>query len=230
MGIELGWWLLTATRRGILLKALGNVTISGVLTAKGGIGGIAGGPDYVDGYCIYSAEGGGGGGGGRIKIARNPCAVVDINPVTDVSGNTGGYGYYGYGQSGSDGTSTIIDLGAVLDGGAVKSDQTICNGSSPSPFISSVDASGGSGLYVYQWMSCTSGCTVAPTNFSNISGATASTYTPGALGTTTYFVRAVTSGNCASYSNILSVTVVDPPTAPTGIAPADTVICNGGKN
>ncbi|WP_157986755.1 hypothetical protein, partial [Chitinophaga alhagiae] len=63
---------------------------------------------------------------------------------------------------------------------------------------------GGSGTYTYQWQSSASN---DPATFTNIGGATGANYAPGALTTTTYYRRIVTSGECASTSNIIAVTV-----------------------
>ena len=89
--------------------------------------------------------------------------------------------------------------------GSVIGTQTLCAGSTPAAFQSSVAASGGSGPITYTWQSST---TSALTGFSNINGANAATYAPSSLPVTTWFRRAASTGtNAAAFSNVLAVTV-----------------------
>jgi len=91
--------------------------------------------------------------------------------------------------------SNCIDNGAcssssAINTGSIGSAQTICYNSTPSSLTNSTSASGGSGSYSYQWQTSSNNST-----WSNISGATSSTYAPGALTFSTYYRRAVTSGS-----------------------------------
>jgi len=219
---------------GILLQACGTMNIAGTLNANGGNGGAAGYPDPSYGDCHYWASGGGGGGGGRIKIVRNPCNTYTNSGTISYSGGAGGTYYYGTGNSGSDGSyNESIDHPnyTPLTGGSISGNQEVCVGGDPAAFTSTAAPTGGNcaTARTYQWMSCTSGCTSPPTNFTVISGATAATYNvPSGIAETTYFVRRVTSGSCVAYSNVITVTVVPDPVSPTATKSPDVAeVCAG---
>jgi hypothetical protein len=94
----------------------------------------------------------------------------------------------------------------------VSTSQTICSNAAPAAFTSTTAAGGGTGTYSYQWQSSPNGSS----SWTDISGATLATYSSGALTSTTFFRRNVTSGNCSSVSsNTITVTISPPPTAPT---------------
>ncbi|MEZ4959761.1 MAG: RICIN domain-containing protein [Saprospiraceae bacterium] len=98
---------------------------------------------------------------------------------------------------------------------------TICSGGTASL---SVAATGGTPSLNYQWQSSTDNIT-----FSNIAGATASSYTTPALSSTTYYRAVVSaSGNgCGSVtSSAATVTVVADPAITA--QPTGTTICSGG--
>jgi RHS repeat-associated protein len=80
------------------------------------------------------------------------------------------------------------------------SSQTPAGGVAATPLTST--ASGGTGVYIYQWQSCTDNI-----NFTNISGATTPGYSPGVLGITTYFRLITTSNGATATSNTATVTV-----------------------
>jgi hypothetical protein len=95
-----------------------------------------------------------------------------------------------------------------VTGGSVGSDHKICIGGDPAAFTQNV-ASTGSGALTYQWQSSTTSCYAG---FSDIGGATATTYDPpGGLGVTTYYLRVTTSTlsgvPCTANSNCITVTV-----------------------
>ncbi len=101
-------------------------------------------------------------------------------------------------------TVTVNDV----TGGTVAADQAICSGGDPAAFTETV-ASTGSGTLSYQWQSSTTDCT---TGFSNIAGATGTTYDPpSGLTVTTYYKRVTTSTlnsvACTANSNCITVTV-----------------------
>ncbi|WP_423130330.1 MBG domain-containing protein [Gaoshiqia sp. Z1-71] len=100
--------------------------------------------------------------------------------------------------------SVQITVRAQLLPGSIGSDKSICYNTSPGAFTQSLPT-GGTGTYSYQWQS-------SPDNSSwtDISGATASTYTPGPLTATTWYRRLVTSGDCGTViSNVVQITVYD---------------------
>jgi len=108
-----------------------------------------------------------------------------------------------------------------LTSGTVGSNQTICFNTSPAAFTQTAAATGGTGTYTYQWQEqplCAGG-------WSNISGATASTYdVPGNLTQNYCYRRNVTSGACGTVnSNTLTVYVYADLTP--GSVAADETIC-----
>ncbi|MEZ4944452.1 MAG: PKD-like domain-containing protein [Cyclobacteriaceae bacterium] len=82
----------------------------------------------------------------------------------------------------------------------------ICTGDNPPAFTNAGSATGGDGTnYNYQWEQST---TSAVAGFSNIGGATGTTYNPPALATTTWYRRRVSSGYCNdAYSNVFQIRV-----------------------
>jgi gliding motility-associated-like protein len=122
-----------------------------------------------------------------------------------------------------------IQIDQPVNGGTVGSNQTICTGSAPASFTSSVAASGGNGTFTYQWQSST---VSAAGPFTAASGTSnAATYTSPALTQTTYFRRQATSGVCSSasgnpgYSNVITITV-DQAVA-GGTISSDQILCSG---
>jgi hypothetical protein len=112
----------------------------------------------------------------------------------------------------------------TVTGGTVAADQTICSGGDPAAFTETVASTGG-GTLTYQWQSSTTDCT---TGFSNIGGATSTTYdAPAGLLVTTYYRRVTTSsiGPSSANSNCLTVTVNN---VTGGTVAADQTICSGG--
>jgi gliding motility-associated-like protein len=102
----------------------------------------------------------------------------------------------------STGTVTVT-VNPALTSGTISADQTICVGATPATLTSSTDATGGTGSIVYEWQSSTNG-----TTFTTISGATSSTYSPGAISVNTYFRRgASTSTDAVVYSSAILITV-----------------------
>ncbi len=88
--------------------------------------------------------------------------------------------------------------------------EVICSGDIPSPIIPKDTASVTNGTLTYQWFTSTSN----PYSWVSIDGATSDTYTPTAITTTTYYMRAVTntyaSGNCTIYNPNTVVQVIVP--------------------
>lgn len=108
--------------------------------------------------------------------------------------------------SGSCGTVNTNALHIVVNGqltaGTIKSDQTICYGTSPSIFLTNTYPTGGTGAYSYQWQK------LIGSSWTDISGANEETYTPSSLTANAYFRRAETSGSCGTvYSNQIAITV-----------------------
>ena len=113
----------------------------------------------------------------------------------------------------------IIVTANVPTGGTVGSNQTVVNGNDVAPFTESVAATGTA--LTYQWQSST---TSASTGFSNIGGATGSTYDYGNIGaSTTYFKRVVSSTvngvTCSADSNVITVVSGTCPTITIALDP-----------
>lgn len=91
-----------------------------------------------------------------------------------------------------------------LAAGTIGSAETICYNASPATLTNTASPTGGTTSYTYQWQSSTDG-----SSFSDVSGATSATYSPGALTADTWYRRAETSGSCGTvYSSSIKVTVI----------------------
>ncbi|MGH2563633.1 MAG: DUF6443 domain-containing protein, partial [Ginsengibacter sp.] len=108
----------------------------------------------------------------------------------------------------------------VVPGSVSPTTQTINYGANASVLTVS-GVSGGNNSYTYQWQS-----SADASNFANVSGATATTYTPTALTTTTYYRIAVTSSGQTAYTNYVTVNV-NPQLLPGIISPALINITSG---
>ena len=107
--------------------------------------------------------------------------------------------------------------------GSVGTDHEICSGGTPSTLTNITLPSGGTGALTYQWQSQPM-CTGA---WSDISGATSSTYTPPAgLTETTCFRRGATNDCGTVYTDAVTVTVNPNPVV---MAPPDPSICSGNS-
>jgi hypothetical protein len=91
-----------------------------------------------------------------------------------------------------------------LSGGTISpSSLTINSGESPGTISTVASASGGDGTYSYQWEISTNGST-----FSNITGATGTSYSAPTLTQSTWYRRKVTDGASAvAYSNVSAIAV-----------------------
>ena len=99
-------------------------------------------------------------------------------------------------------TAITITVNPAIAGNTVGPDQNLCFSSNAAPITQQGTLSGGNGSYTYQWQQ-----SIGAAAFSDIGGATAATYTPGVLTETTRFRRLVSSGSCASSSNIVTLGV-----------------------
>lgn len=105
-------------------------------------------------------------------------------------------------------TITITPYTVLLSGSIQPATQTITSGSTPALLTSAAGATQGSGSYTYQWQS-------APADngpWTNIAGATGTTYQPGAQLYTTYYRRIAKDVNCPNeaVSNGAEVIVSNP--------------------
>ena len=106
--------------------------------------------------------------------------------------------------------------------GSIGAGQTICAGTAPAALTSTAPAAAGIGQYSYQWQSSPNSAT-----WTDISGANAPGYVPGALAVTTYFRRLVTSGFCGPRTPTAAVTITVTPAVTAGSIAANQTICAG---
>jgi RHS repeat-associated protein len=116
--------------------------------------------------------------------------------------------------------SATITVNPQLASGSIASSQTICTGTTPSSLTSTTNASGGDGVYNYQWETSSNG-----SSWSEVSGATSATYGPGSLSSLAYYRRRVTSCSDTKYSSAVTISMGAATTAGT-IGSAQT-ICSG---
>ena len=110
----------------------------------------------------------------------------------------------------------------IVNGGAIGSDQAICESTSPAAFASTTPGTGG-GSITYQWQSSPDNVT-----YTDIAGATSAIYASGPIAVNTYFRRITTStmgtSICSAPSNSILVTAIifNP-----GSIGTDQAICEG---
>lgn len=87
----------------------------------------------------------------------------------------------------------LITVRPDLTSGSIGSDQSICYNTVPALLTNIESPAGGIGTYSYQWQNSADNIT-----WTNITGATDSTYSPPQLTGNTWYRRQVTSGKCSS--------------------------------
>ena len=106
-----------------------------------------------------------------------------------------------------------------LRAGVIGSSHSVCITIQPNVLQGLLAKSGGSNTVSYQWQSSSDSL-----SWSNISGATATTYSPNLLSTTTFFRRIDMDGTCGTvYTNVIKVTVNNFPALNTEITGPHTV-------
>lgn len=155
---------------------------------------------------------------GVLSQANNYHVLIGNNVIEDMSGNN----FIGISlQTGWNfGTQCISSL---LPGTPL-SNQLVCIGGNPDELVGGA-ASGGNGVFSYQWESST---TSSSSGFSNIADATDENYDPpSGISVTTYYRRKVSSGTCAqAISDPVTISLIPQPTIST--PPADAEVCVGG--
>lgn len=147
-------------------------------------------------------------------LSATNTAVVTASPVTTTS-----YTVTGTAVSGCVNSATITIT--VIEPGVIGGDQNGCGTFTPTTLTSGTEASGAAGI-TYQWQSST---TSNSTGFTNIAGATGSTYSPGAVATTTFYRRVATAGAFSFNSNVVTTTVNILPVVTAG---SNSPVCIGG--
>jgi hypothetical protein len=142
--------------------------------------------------------------------------------ITVTTGSAGQNGNISVTAQNSCGTSTARTLAVTVNPasvpGTVSANQTICSGQTPS----NITLTGNTGTI--QWQVSTDN-----NNFTNISGATASSLTSaqmGALPATRFYRAVVTSGACSSVNSPVVTVTVSPPSV-AGTVSANQTICSG---
>lgn len=150
---------------------------------------------------------------GVLVYGRTACCAVVSNVWTgnlDASSKV----EYRYKNNGGNGFGRLIITAvtpAPIDPGTVASSASsvICTGDTPPPFTSTAVSSGGCTRAGYQWQAD------AGSGYSDISGATNTTYAPANVTVTTSYRRKITDVcGTVAYSNVLTLTV-GTPTLPT---------------
>ena len=116
----------------------------------------------------------------------------------------------------------------VTDGGSISGDETLCGGGDAGMIVNVTLPSGGSGQLQYVWLrsrvSVYNG--LGDPNWTEIPNSNSSSYDPGFLSETTYFIRCSRRENCPTYpgeSNIVVKRVVPLPLTSIITAPSGTV-------
>ncbi|MBC5993402.1 Ig-like domain-containing protein [Pontibacter cellulosilyticus] len=103
--------------------------------------------------------------------------------------------------------AVAVTVTPVISNNTISGTQTICSGSIPTQLTGSAPA-GGTGSYTYLWQQSTNNSTwttAAGPNPNNLQN-----YQPGALTTTTYFRRVVSSGTCINLPSASITVTVNP--------------------
>ncbi|MFZ4401231.1 MAG: Ig-like domain-containing protein, partial [Bacteroidales bacterium] len=119
-------------------------------------------------------------------------------------------------------TPIKVTVNNITSPGSISISQTVCESGSPILFISSADATG-DGSFTYQWQSSTDSVI-----FTNIVGATSTTYQALSMAVDTFYRRVATSTlngvTCSANSNIIKATVNN---LTPGTISASQTICDG---
>ena len=118
-----------------------------------------------------------------------------------------------------------ITVNPAVVAGVIAANQTICSGGDPAAFTQTTAATGGIGVYTYQWQSSYA----IPGPWTNIAGSTSATYDPPAgITATTLYRRIDASGTCfPSYTNPIIITVAATVLPSVIIATPSATICAG---
>ena len=109
--------------------------------------------------------------------------------------------------------SIKITVTPLITNDIISTNQSICNGQAPLG-LTGTNPGGGTGGYIYQWLSSITSATSGYANASGVSNG--ANYAPPALTQTTWYRRMVTSGGCVDTAATVTITVVNsPPGNPT---------------
>jgi autotransporter-associated beta strand protein len=112
--------------------------------------------------------------------------------------------------------------------GSIGSNQTICNGATPSTLTNTASATTSTGTISYTWQKST---VTINAGYVDIPGATSATYAPGPLTQTTYFKRIASNGlGDSSATNSVTITVRDAFNAGMIATSGESVCYNGNPS
>jgi len=151
-------------------------------------------------------------GQGTTSITVTTGSVGQNGNITVTAGNT----------CGTSSASILAVIVSNCEPGSVATSQTICTNSSPAVFTQTTAPIGGIGSYTFQWQTQPN-CSGA---WSDISGATATTYNAGNLTQDNCYRREVISGTCLAYSDVITVKVN---ISIGGTASSSQTICDGSE-
>jgi gliding motility-associated-like protein len=118
-----------------------------------------------------------------------------------------------------------VNITNGISNNVISADQALCAGTASAPLGSAINPTGGDGNFTYQWIQSTDN----GVNWTNIAGATGSSFDPGATTITTSYVRVVSSGLCSINSNTVTITV-SPVLTNTDIATSQTICAGTSPN
>lgn len=125
-------------------------------------------------------------------------------PATDIAGTTFYY-VTQINEGGCESPPSKIEVivNPVIVNNVITSNQSLCYDTGADPLVqASGDVSGGNNSFKFQWQSSNDGVT-----WSNISGATQRTYSPGNLTISKKYRRKISSGSCEDFSNTITINV-----------------------
>lgn len=124
----------------------------------------------------------------------------------------------------SEASKITVTIAPAIQNNKISGDQTICYNTIPKALQQESGAvTGSTGSITYQWQQQVGNSTI----WTNISGATSASYSPGTLYATTKYRRIVYSSPCADTSNVITITVQEA-LAQFGIG-KDQTICEGSR-
>lgn len=117
--------------------------------------------------------------------------------------------------------NVLIRVYPTLNSGIIVSDQIICNNSRPASLTQTLQPSGGTGTYTYQWQ-------VSPDHitWTDISGATLTSFSPPVLNSNTWYRLNVTSGPSGTATSNNVLISVNPSIVAGTIGTAQTICYN----
>ena len=197
---------------GLSISTDGGATFTNKTTANG-LGSYGIYNVFVIGSTVYASTGDG------LSISTDGGASFTNYNNTNGLGSNAYYGATVYGSVAVSGNTLYVPTYGGLsfcsvcspptEGGTIAGTQSLCSPANPAAFTSDALPSGQTGMLEYQWQSSTDNST-----FSDIVGASASTYdAPSGLTTTTYYKR-LARVDCQSdwsgavASNVVTVTVI----------------------